>query len=341
LISYEALSARLALILYQSGCSKRVADLLARNCAAAERDGAYSHGLFRIPGYVSSLKGNWVDGTAVPRLEDVAPGFLRIDAVNGYAIPALELGRQLAIEKVRRNGIAIVAIRNSHHLGALSLDVEPFAASGLVALTVLNSMKSVVPHGGRAAVFGTNPLAFAAPRAGGPALVIDQATSVMAYGDVQQAALAGLQVGDGVGIDSQGQKTTDPKAIIEGGALCTFGGHKGASIALMIEILCAALVGGHFSYEVNLSETVGAATPRTGQTLILIDPSTGRNQLPDFAGRVADLLRAVVAAGQERLPGERRFAARERSLREGITLTDAMSATLSGIEQALRPQRTM
>ena len=328
-LAYPSLVARIVPILEKHGCSAGVARLLAENCAAAERDGAHSHGLFRLRGYVSTLGSpGWVDGHAVPVVEDAAPGFVRIDAMKGFTVPALAAGRALAVTKARANGVAVIAIRNSHHLGALSLDVEPFAEEGLVALSFINSMKAVVPHGGHRAVFGTNPIAFASPRAGGLPLVFDMATSVMANGDVQIAARDGRPLPEGTGVDREGRPTTDPNAVLQGGALLAFGGHKGAALSLMVEILCAALVGGKFSDEVDLSQSPGAVTPHTGQSFILIDPQAGRGTLPAFADRVEQLLHLVHDAGQDRLPGDRRHAARESSLREGIEISDAMLATL-------------
>jgi len=321
-IAYPDLVARLIPILERHGCAPRVARLLAENCAAAERDGAHSHGLFRMKGYVSTLKvGTWVDGRAEPVVEDVAPGFLRIDARNGFTVPALAAGRDLAVAKARANGAAVIAIRNSHHLGALSLDVEPFAEQGLVALSFINSMASVAPQGGRKAVLGTNPIAFATPRAGGLPLVFDMATSVMAHGDVQLAAREGRALPPGAGIDREGNPTTDPKAVLDGGALLAFGGHKGAALSLMVEVLCAALVGGKFSKEVDLKQHPGATTPHTGQSFILIDPQAGRGSLPAFADRVEELLQAVHDAGQNRLPGDRRHAARADAAAHGIPVS--------------------
>jgi delta1-piperideine-2-carboxylate reductase len=320
-VSFGELADRVEAIFLRHGCSPTVARLLARNCVSAERDGALSHGLFRLRGYVSSLKAGWVDGRAVPTLEDAAPALLRIDACNGFTVPALAAGRAQAMEKVRSNGVAVVAIRNSHHLGALSLDVEPFAAEGLIALAVINSMKSVVPFGGRSAVFGTNPVALAAPRAGGVPLVFDLATSSRSHGDVQIAARDGKPLEPGIGVDRQGRPTTDPKAVLDGGALLPFGGHKGSAIAMMVEILCAALGGGKFSYEVDLAEHPGAATPHTGQTLILIDPDRGRGSLPSFVSRIEALVDRMRQAGASRLPGERRLAARQRAGQRGIPLS--------------------
>lgn len=165
-LSLEALVKLLETIFLRHGTSAEVARCLAHNCAAAERDGAHSHGVFRIPGYVSTLDSGWVNGKAVPVVEDVAPAFVRVDACNGFAQPALAAARALLVEKARHAGIAILAIRNSHHFAALWPDVEPFAEEGLVALSVVNSMTCVVPHGADRPLFGTNPIAFAAPQAG-------------------------------------------------------------------------------------------------------------------------------------------------------------------------------
>lgn len=332
-VPLDDLSARLASILERHGCSAPVARLLGENCAAAERDGAHSHGLFRMRGYVSTLRaGTWVDGRAVPIVEDAAPGVVRVDGRNGFTVPALHAARPLALEKLRRVGAAVIAIRNSHHLGALSLDVEPFAREGFVAIAVINSMRSVVPAGARRAVLGTNPIAFAAPRAGGAPLVFDMATSAMANGDVQIAAREGRALPEGVGVDRLGEPTTDPKAVLDGGALLAFGGHKGAALSLMVEVLCAALGGGKFSFEVDLASRPGASTPHTGQTLLLIDPAAGRGDLPDFAGRVEALLDALGEAGQERLPGDRRLAARADAEANGVPVSAETEAVLRELE---------
>ncbi|ERH59481.1 Ldh family oxidoreductase [Pseudomonas simiae] len=317
-LSYEALTLLLQRIFIRQGTSESVAQVLAENCASAERDGAHSHGVFRVPGYVSTLNSGWVDGKAVPIVEDVASGFVRVDAVNGFAQPALAAARSLLVDKARSAGIALLAIHNSHHFAALWPDVEPFAEEGLVALSVVNSMTCVVPHGADRPLFGTNPIAFAAPRADGPPIVFDLATSAIAHGDVQIAARKGERLPPGMGVDSLGQPTQDPKAILEGGALLPFGGHKGSALSMMVELLAAALTGGNFSFEFNWSDHPGARTPWTGQLVILIDPSktTGQN----FAERSQELVRQMHAAGLRRLPGDRRHRTRAKSQEIGIEI---------------------
>ncbi|KPC27669.1 Ureidoglycolate dehydrogenase [Pseudomonas syringae pv. cilantro] len=317
-LSFQQLTALLRQIFLTHGTSPDVADVLAENCASAQRDGAHSHGIFRMPGYLSSLASGWVDGKAVPVVEDVGAAFVRVDACNGFAQPALAAARSLLVDKARSAGIAILAIRSSHHFAALWPDVEPFAEQGLVALSMVNSMTCVVPHGASRPLFGTNPIAFAAPRAGGEPMVFDLATSAIAHGDVQIAAREGRLLPAGMGVDRDGQPTEDPRAILDGGALLPFGGHKGSALSMMVELLAAGLTGGNFSFEFDWAKHPGAQTPWTGQLVIVIDPDKGSAQ--QFAQRSEELVRQLHGAGQKRLPGERRYSERARSMAQGIAI---------------------
>lgn len=328
-VPFNELRALLQSIFERHGCSAAVAAVLAHNCASAQRDGAHSHGVFRIPGYVSTLASGWVDGRAEPQVTDLAPAYLRVDAKGGFAQPALAAARPLLVEKARTAGIAVLAIHNSHHFAALWPDVEPFADEGLVALSVVNSMTCVVPHGARKPLFGTNPIAFAAPCAGHDPIVFDMATSAMAHGDVQIAARAGERLPPGMGVDAEGQPSTDPKAILEGGALLPFGGHKGSALSMMVELLAAALTGGNFSWEFDWSGHPGAKTPWTGQLIIVIDPSKAEGER--FALRSRELVEQMQAAGLTRMPGERRYREREVAGREGVALSEREWGELRGV----------
>ncbi|WP_449432824.1 Ldh family oxidoreductase [Pseudomonas putida] len=327
---FAELQALLQAILQRHGCSETVANVLAHNCASAQRDGAHSHGVFRIPGYVSTLASGWVNGRATAQVSDVAPGYVSVDAGGGFAQPALAAARALLLEKARSAGIAVLAIHNSHHFAALWPDVEPFADEGLVALSVVNSMTCVVPHGARKALFGTNPIAFAAPCAEHDPIVFDMATSAMAHGDVQIAARAGESLPLGIGVDANGQPTTDPDAILHGGALLPFGGHKGSALSMMVELLAAALTGGHFSWEFDWAAHPGAKTPWTGQLIIVIDPSKTQGQR--FAQRSRELVEQMQAVGLSRMPGERRYREREVAQREGVAVT---ATELQGLRELL------
>ncbi len=319
-ISFDELRSLLRAVFLNNGTSDIVADILAANCADCERDGAISHGIFRIPGYVASLAAKWVDGKAEPDVDPTSTSFIRIDARNGFAQPALAAGEAAIRSAVRDTGIAVVAIRNSHHFSALWPDVEPFAREGLLAFSFVNGLANVVPHGGHTPVYGTNPIAFATPVADSDPLVVDQATSLLANGEVRLHALANRSLPPGTGVDSAGRPSTDPHAILAGGALNTFGGYKGSSIALMVELLAGALTGGQLSFENDFGDHVGAQTPRAGQLLLVMDPARGGNA--GYAERVSQLCSRLIDAGQDRLPGQRRYATRLNAERFGIPILE-------------------
>jgi len=314
------LTTKVVALLQRHGVEPLTAQAVAGTIVAAERDGTYSHGLARLPAFISTLKSGWVDPAAPMRVIDAAPGVVKVDAANGFAQGALARAAEPAIRKARSQGIACIVIHNSHHFGSLWPDVEPFAAQGLVTLAFLHSRARIVAPGGRKKILGTNPIAFGLPRKNQPPMVFDQAASPMAHGDVLLAAKAGHMLVEGVGVDRDGNPTRDPQKIIDGGALLPFGGHKGFLIALMGEALSAALTGSRFGFEDTSMNFPGAQTSNAGQTLILIDPQ--RTAGDGFALRVEELLEALADAGISRLPGDRRYRQRETAARNGIPVAD-------------------
>jgi delta1-piperideine-2-carboxylate reductase len=267
-----------------------------------------------------------VNGDATPVVADAAPGLVATDAANGFAQPALRASAPLLRDKARGQGIAALAIRNSHHFAAVWPDIEPFAADGFIALAVVNGRPRMAVWDGRRKILGTNPMGFACPRPGRLPLVWDQASSVMAQGEILLAAQRGETLPAGVALDAAGNPTTDPQAMLDGGSALPFAGHKGASIALMIEVLAGALTGGNFGFEDRSADYPGAQTSKAGQTVILIDPA--RLSGNRYFERIESLFAAIAGSGVGRLPAERRYARRERSLRDGIVLSDRQAASL-------------
>lgn len=324
-ISFERLVIRIEHLLSEAGASPVVARTLAENCAGCERDGAFSHGIFRVLGYLESLRVEHVDGSAEAVVERVSPSYLRVDARNGFAQPALAAAEPAIAEAVAATGVAVVAMRGSHHFSALWPDLEPFANAGFVALTmVAGGQPSVSPHGVSEPVFGTNPFAFATPAGDGPPLIVDFATSTMSRGDLQLARNESRDVPGGTGTGRDGRETTDPAEILDEGALLPFGGHKGAALSLMVEVLASGLTGGAFSFEAGTEDAPHAHTSRTGQLLLVIDPAYGGNDA--FTGRVAGLTAMLRAAGMTRLPGDQRYRNRAMSEANGIAVTPAITA---------------
>jgi len=308
LLEPDELAVLVSAALAANGMSEANARSVAKVIVAAERDASFSHGLFRVAGYIATLRSGHMDGRAVPLVEDAAPSIVKVDACNGFAQPAIDAGRPLAMEKARRTGLAALAIRNSHHFAALWPDVESFAEEGFVALAFVNSRMRIAPWDARRRLLGTNPMAFACPRRGGPPLVWDQASAITAQGQVLMAAGEGRRMPDGWLLDADGNETTDPNALQAGGALRSFGGHKGSGIALMVELLAAALTGGNFGFEDLEGELRGSATQNAGELILIIDPrGFGAS---GFVERVERLLDHLQQGGVSRFPSEARHKAR-------------------------------
>ncbi|MCC7425843.1 MAG: Ldh family oxidoreductase [Alphaproteobacteria bacterium] len=320
-ISVAALHKLVEAALSRNGFSAANASAIAAVIVAAERDGTRSHGLFRLAGYISEAGCGWVDGSAEPSLHDAAPGVLVVDAGNGYCQLAFERGRDRLVAKARANGSAAMAIRNSHHLAALWHEVEELAECGLVAFAFRNARPNMLPWGGQRKIFGTNPMAFACPVPGAPPLVWDFAASAMSRGEIMLAAQHGEALPEGVGVDAEGRATTDPKAILEGGAQLPFGGYKGSLLALTIEIMASAATGSLLSIEDRSAGVKGAQTANGGEMILAIDPAASGGE--SFGERMAMLVGALRGNGTARVPGERRYAARKAAEANGIPVDGA------------------
>lgn len=307
-MTFDAIVALGVRALMASGATETNAVAVARSIAAAERDGQAIVGLSYLPVYCDHAACGKVDGHAVPRLTRRAPAAIEVDAATGFAHPAIELGLPALAEAARRGGIAALSVRNSYACGSLGYFVEDLAGQGLVALMAANSSSTVAAHGGKTPFFGTNPIAFAAPRSGHAPLVIDQSSSAVAFVAVLDARDRGLAIPDGWAIDRDGNPTNDPGAALEG-SLLPVGGHKGFGIGLMVDILAAGLTGSNFSFQASSFGDSEGGPPRTGQFVIAISPDTFG---PGFTDRLEVMLSAVKSTPQVRLPGERRLSARER-----------------------------
>lgn len=318
-------------ILTNNGCDAANADAVASVITAAERDGCHSHGLMRLAGYVASLKSGKVNGQAEPRVEQLAPSVVRVNGDSGFAPLALERGRDALIEAARANGIAAMALVDVHHFAALWGEVEPIAEAGLCALACVSYKPAVIPAGGSRALYGTNPLAFGWPRRNKPPLIFDQASSVMARGEVMVAAREGHELPAGVGVDTEGEPTTDPNKVLDG-AMLAFGGHKGSSIAMMIELFAGALIGECFSFEAAERDNNDGGPPSGGELMIAIDP----NRFGDadgWADHAEKLFAQIEEQENARLPSSRRYQNRIKTAQEGVLVSEKAYAAVNALSE--------
>jgi (2R)-3-sulfolactate dehydrogenase (NADP+) len=324
LAEVEQLAAR---ALEASDVSRENAVIVARSIAAAEADGAQSHGLMRLPSFCEQTLCKKIDGHARPRWsppssENGTPlGALVVDACEGFALPAIELGLSELAPRAAANGIAALAITRSHNCGVVGHHVEALAERGLVALGFANTPAAIAPWGGKRRFFGTNPIAFAAPRRSQPPLVIDQSASVIARGEVMLRARSGRSIPEGWALDHDGEPTTDARAALAG-SMAPAGGYKGVGLALIVEVLAAVLTGSTLSHEAPSFADVSGGPPRTGQLFIALDPTAFSSTR--FTAVIDELLEAMCSEPGVRAPGARRLAAREQARRHGITVARAL-----------------
>ena len=327
-LSLEAARALAGDALVACGAAPSNAASVARALVAAEADGQIGHGLSRVPSYAAQLLSGKVDGRAVPAVVRAAPAVLRVDAGLGFAYPAFDRVTETLPDVSRECGLALAAIVRSHHFGQAGAHCERLAEQGLIAFVFGNTPKAMAPWGGRMPLLGTNPIAFAAPMPTDAPLVIDLALSRVARGRVLAAEKAGTAIPEGWALDTSGSPTTDPRAALEG-TMIPIGEAKGAALALMVEVMSAALVGANFAFEASSFLDSAGPPPSVGQTVIAIDAE--RVSGGAITDRMGVLARVFEAEPGVRLPGSKRFALRAKAQREGLSVPPSLLAEIRAL----------
>ena len=287
-----------------NGCDDENAKILSTLITNAERDGSMSHGLFRLPAYVSGLKSGKINGKGRPEIKKISSSVIKVDGKNCLAPMVLNKSIPDLIAAAKENGVAVLAITNSHHMAAMWPETEMIAEQGLVAFACTSYKPAVAPAGAKKPLFGTNPISFAWPRPGMTPVVYDMATASMAMGEVQVAKREGHKVPLGTGLSKEGKETTDPAEIADGGVLLPFGGYKGSGIAMMVELLAGALVGDNFSYETAAKDNNDGGPPSGGEFILAMSPDKiSERNWKDHANNFFEKMKGLEGV---RLPGERR-----------------------------------
>ncbi|NNM71686.1 Ldh family oxidoreductase [Enterovirga aerilata] len=327
-------------LLVAAGVAPAPAAAVARHLASSDASGYQSHGLSLLPLYVAEIRAGRVDPAATGRWLQEAGPILVVDGERGLGASVAYPALSRAAEVARAAGVALLAIRNTHHLGRIGAFAEAAAEQGLVSLHFCNVVGRdpvVVPAGGREPRFVTNPLAIGIPRAGDFPVVLDIATSGIALNKARVANDRGERVEPGYLIDAEGRPTTDPGVLFREpkGALLPFGGHKGSGLAILGELLAGAVTGGR---------TIAPRNIRDGAILnnmlsVLIDP--GHLAGDGWHAEAEELLAyihgcAPVDPRQPVLvPGEPEALAREAAVRDGITYPGPIWGALAGLAAEL------
>ena len=323
----ENLGKAIEAIAAAGGSEPAEAELVAENLVTANLLGHDSHGIGMMPRYVEALLEGGLHPNQQVEVKFDAGALVSLDGCAGYGQSIGRQATELAIERARSHGTAIVALGNSHHLGRIGHWAEMAVAQGLISLHFVNvqSFARVAAFAGADRRFGTNPVCIGIPLPGEPPFLLDMATSAVAQGKLRVAHNKRAKIPPGWLIDDQGNPTDDPRwgVLAPLGAMLTTGEHKGYGLAVACELLGGALTGGGVTdYDNKTQRRV-----LNGMLSIVIDPArlgTQKAFAKDAKGFLAWLRASRPAPGHDRvrIAGEPERETRAERERNGIPVDD-------------------
>lgn len=313
------------------GVLQDTANCVAEALVLADSDGQPSHGIARIPSYIEQLLNGKVNGVAKPTVKALKPSCIEVNANGGFAYPAIQCAVDALLESSPKQGISMAAVIDSHHCGVAGHPVEKLANEGLIGMMFANTPKAIPVAGGTRPIFGTNPIAFAAPRLESDPIVIDLSLSVAARGKIVFAAKNNQSIPMDWGFDQDGNPSTNPESVLAG-SLNSIGGAKGAALAFMVEVLAGAFVKSQFGFEASSFLDGKGSPPKTGQFLICMNAAEFNSE---FLLSVERLIREIKFEQGARLPGERRFSIRRKSIKNGIRYPQNLIDSLQILQQQI------
>src|SRR6059036_756435 len=321
-------------IFIKHGVSKEDARVTTEVLVIADLRGIESHGVARLPRYVTGLREGYIHPVYNGRTIKETKATAVIDAGQSLGQVAGRKGMELAIHKARETAVGVVTVRNSNHFGIAGYYAMMALEHDLIGMCMTNAAPLVVPTFGRTAVLGTNPISLVAPASKEKPFVLDMASSVVPRGKLEVLDRAGKKVPLSWAVDETGKGTTDPARVLAamakrlGGGLLPLGGegeefsgHKGYGLALMVDVLCGVLSGSATGLQVYADEK----KPNVGHFFMALDPTAFR-PLDEFRRDMDRLARELKdsprAQGQDRIyvHGEKSFARVERFRKGGIPL---------------------
>lgn len=297
--------------------AQEVADVL----VYADSHGVRSHGVMRVEHYCKRLNSGGMNKTAKVSLEKISGSAAVLDSDDGMGHSGMIAATEAAVAMAKETGIGFVTVKNTSHCGALAYFSEMAAKENCISIVMAQTDSAVAPFGGAEKFFGTNPIAFGFPVEGGAPVIVDMATSAIAFGKVLHAREVGGTLPEGTVLDQDGAFTTDPDKFA---CLTHFGDHKGYGIALAIDALTGVLMNAKFGPHINAMYGDYEKMRKLVSMIIVIDPAkfgtAGYGQL--MAQMVQELHGVKPAQGfdQVKVPGEPQVDYYADALENGVAV---------------------
>ena len=313
--------------LIKSGCNKENTLGIVDGILDAEFSGIKSHGFHYLPIYCNHLKIGKINGSASPTFKQISSSSIKVDADNGFAHTAINIGLKHLCKMSSIEGISCMAIYNSYNCGVLGFHTRRIAEQNLIGLGFTNAPASIAPVGGIKPVIGTNPYSIAAPLNGKASIIIDQSASIVAKSEISVRAKTDEPIPKGWAFDKDGEVTTNAKEALKG-TMAPSGGYKGFSTGLLVEILTACVAGGNLGTQASSFAGEDGGPPSTGQFFIAINPKKF-NQ--NFDTHLEQLLVSISSQEGSRVPGSKRLKAFNENIDNDIFISEELMSRIDQI----------
>lgn len=320
--------------------ARRAAEIL----VLSDLRGIDSHGLARLSAYCDLLRAGRINPRPNITVVRETPGTATVDGDNGLGLVVAPRANEMAMDKADRVGTGWVAVRNTNHYGIAGWYVLEALKRDQIGWAMTNTSRITAPLWGAERMLGTNPIAIAFPGYAEPPIVIDMATTAAAFGKIEMAIRRNEAIPAGWATDADGRPTTDPHAMVDGGAMLPLGsdrlrgGHKGYCLGAMVDLLCGPLSGANWG---PCTPPFALAHPEPGRRVgrgighffgamridAFIDPDEFKRQVDDWI-RTFRRTRPAVGTNGPLIPGDPERDAERTNRSHGVPLIESVVAEL-------------
>jgi ureidoglycolate dehydrogenase (NAD+) len=297
--------------------------------------GVDSHGVLRIPSYLSSIRKGGMNPTPDIRVVKDTPAMALIDADWAFGPVVTTAAMKRAIAKAREVGIGWVLIRNTTHQGAMGYYTTMAVEQGMVGIATVSNLPNMAPYGARVPGLHNAPISIGAPAGRHGSLLLDMATSVAAHGKISVAIDKGVDIPEGWALDKTGRATTSPAAVA---TLLPFGGYKGSDLAMMMEAMTGLMVGNPAIAPKLAGDPAQARSQNSFVAALDIAMFTDLQAYRDNIDALVDAIKRLPKAegiDEILVPGEPEARVRQQRLQEGIPLPDGTVRNLRSAAEQL------
>ena len=303
------------------GVDKSEAELVVESLIATSLKGIDSHGINLIPRYLDSIQNGKIIPNKTPKVTFENSSFINVSGEKGFGQVTTTFGIEEGIKKAEKEGVSIVGLHNTNHIGTLGQYNSMASKEGFICFSVCNGGANVAPYGGNKRYLGTNPVSFTIPTKDENPIVVDFATSVFPESKIREYRDKGIELPENIVLDSDGKPSINPNDFYNGGSILPIGNHKGYGLSLMVEILGGLFTGAGF-------HGLGESTSTNGVMFILFEPTMFRGQqfYDDVDRFIKELKKQPTIDGVDEilLPGEIELKREKENMKNGITISSTL-----------------